>query len=108
MMVNNIYSGTTGGRSEDETLELLAGSENVKIKKIISEGHASPKGFWYDQDVDEWVVLLTGSAGLAFAGSHDVVALKPGDWINIPAHVRHRVEWTDAAEKTIWLAVYYR
>ncbi len=49
MMVNNIYSGTTGGRSEDETLELLAGSENVKIKKIISYGHASPKGFWYDR-----------------------------------------------------------
>ena len=63
--------------------------------------------FWYDQEKSEWVMLLQGSAGILFEGSHEAIVLKPGDWINIPAHRKHRVEWTDPGEKTIWLAVHY-
>ena len=108
MLVKNIFSGLPKSPSVDEILEKLVDSKSVRIERIISEGHSSPMGFWYDQDKDEWVVLLTGSAGLLFAGSDEVIVLMPGDWINIPAHVKHRVDWTDPTEKTIWLAVHYR
>ena len=108
MAVGNIYTGLPEGHSADEIFEEIVHSTSVKIERIVSEGHSSPAGFWYDQDLDEWVVLLTGSAGLRFEESDRVVVLKPGDWINIPAHVKHRVEWTDPGKKTIWLAVHYR
>jgi cupin 2 domain-containing protein len=91
----------------DEIFEMLAGTGQVRIERIISDGHASPEGFWYDQDENEWVVLLQGRAGLRFEHETDLVVLKPGDWIDIGAHVRHRVEWTDPKQKTVWLAVFY-
>jgi len=108
MLVKNIFSGLPKSPLVEEILEKLVDSKSVRIERIISEGHSSPKGLWYDQDKDEWVVLLTGSAGLLFEGSDEVIVLLPGDWINIPAHVKHRVDWTDPTEKTIWLAVHYR
>ncbi|MFO0919698.1 MAG: hypothetical protein U0872_15475 [Planctomycetaceae bacterium] len=50
-------------------------------------------------------LVLTGAAKLQFPDC--VAELKPGDFINIPAHHRHRVEWTLPEELTIWLAVFY-
>lgn len=91
----------------NELFETLVSSSAVRIERIVSAGQASPENFWYDQMNDEWVLVVAGSAGLRFEGSEEVLALKPGDWINIPAHKKHRVEWTDANEKTIWLAVHY-
>ena len=91
----------------DELFENLVESDLVRIERIVSAGQASAEGFWYDQDRSEWVLVLGGSAGLRFEDSDEVVVMKPGDWINIPAHKKHRVEWTDPNEKTIWLAVYY-
>lgn len=108
MVVNNVYSGLPESKPADEIFEELVHSDTVTIERIISEGQASPEGFWYDQDKDEWVILLSGSAGLQFEGSDEAIVLKPGDWINIPAHVKHRVDWTDPTERTIWLAVHYR
>ena len=77
----------------------------MRIERIVSTGQASPAGFWYDQPDDEFVVLLSGAAALRFEGG-DVVDLKPGDWIEIAAHVRHRVESTQADPPTVWLAVH--
>jgi cupin 2 domain-containing protein len=91
----------------DELFETLVSANAVRIERIVSVGHASAEDFWYDQEGDEWVLVVTGSAGLQFEGSEEVLVLKPGDWINIPAHKKHRVEWTDPAGKTIWLAVHY-
>ena len=108
MLVDNIYSGLPQSHSAEEIFEELVQSDSVKIERIISEGHSSPEGFWYDQDRDEWVLLLTGSAGLKLEGRNEVIVLRSGDWINIPAHVKHRVDWTDRTKKTIWLAVHYR
>lgn len=71
-------------------------------------GHASPPGFWYDQPEYEWVAVLAGEAKLRFADREDLIRLGPGDWINIPAHRRHRVEWTRPDAPTIWLAVFYQ
>ncbi len=79
----------------------------VKIERIISRGHCSPKDFWYDQDQNAFVILLKGMAGLVFKDQLEPVTLKPGDWLNIPAHVKHQVSWTHSEEDTIWLAVFY-
>ncbi|MBU6529261.1 cupin domain-containing protein (plasmid) [Methylocystis sp. MJC1] len=78
----------------------------TRIERIVSTGQASPLGFWYDQEQTEWVVLLSGSAGLMFEGEDALHILRSGSYVEIPAHLRHRVEWTDAAEPTVWLAVH--
>ena len=82
--------------------------KELKLERIISEGQATPPGQWYDQDWDEWVVLLKGGAGIFFEGDEAIGILKPGDYIYIPAHQKHRVEWTDPQEKTIWLAIHFK
>ena len=89
----------------DELVTTLLDATNVRMERIVSHGHASPDGFWYDQDQHEWVLVLKGAARLCFES--EIVDLKPGDFVNIPAHKKHRVEWTTPDEPTIWLAVYY-
>ncbi len=90
-----------------ELVVRLAASKHVRIERIVSTGHASPKGFWYDQHDAEWVVVLKGEAKLLFDGETQPVHLKVGDHVTIPAHRRHRVEWTTPNEPTVWLAVFY-
>jgi cupin 2 domain-containing protein len=91
----------------EELVEVLATGAGTRIERIVSTGHASPPGFWYDQDESEWVVVLQGKARLVIEGATEPRELTPGDWVNIPAHVRHRVEWTTDKEPTVWLAVFY-
>lgn len=90
-----------------EIFETLIDSGKVRIERIVSDSCRSPDGFWYDQEGPEWVMVLSGSAGLRFDGNDEVLVLGPGDWVDVPAHLRHRVEWTDPAQKTVWLAVFY-
>jgi cupin 2 domain-containing protein len=71
------------------------------------QGNATPAGEWYDQARDEWVILLKGSAGLRIEGEPEVITLKPGDYVHLPAQLKHRVEWTTPAEETVWLALHY-
>jgi cupin 2 domain-containing protein len=35
------------------------------------------------------------------------VTLREGDFITIKAHEKHRVQWTDPDQETVWLAVHY-
>ena len=91
----------------DEVVALLAAGGGVRVERIVSHGHASPPGFWYDQPGHEWVALLTGAATLRFEGDGPPVELRPGDWLTIPAGSRHRVEWTTPDGPTVWLAVHY-
>lgn len=91
----------------EELVTVVAESGTVRIERIVSTGHASPEGFWYDQDVDEWVMVLKGGARLLFEGEAEPVEMTAGDCINIPAHRRHRVEWTTREEVTVWLAVFF-
>lgn len=88
-----------------ELSNTLFQAKHVRIERIVSEGHASPPDFWYDQDESEFVLLMQGAARLRF--EDEVVEMKAGDWINIPAHRKHRVEWTTPETRTIWLAVFY-
>ena len=95
-------------RLPDEFVETLVQADSIRIERIVSHGHASPQGFWCDQPEHEWVVLLRGAARLRFEGQEPPLEMTPGDFVNIPAHRRHRVEWTTPDEPTIWLAVHYR
>ncbi len=89
----------------DELITTLLEAANVRIERIVSHGHALPAGFWFDQDQHEWVVVLKGAARLRFEDG--TVEMKPGDFVNIPAHEKHRVEWTTPDEPTVWLTVHY-
>jgi cupin 2 domain-containing protein len=106
MRSGNLFSNIPE-RVREEMFETVVGSEQVRIERIVSDDHASPQGCWFDQNENEWVLLLQGSAGLRFEGEDEILVLNRGDWIEIPAHVKHRVEWTDPKEKTLWLAVFY-
>lgn len=92
--------------SADEIFESIVERDDIKIERIISEGQATSEGYWFDQDQHEFVLLLKGKAQLSFEDDQPVV-LNPGDYIIIPAHKKHRVEWTSKIEKTIWLTVFY-
>jgi cupin 2 domain-containing protein len=89
----------------EEVAETLGESGHVRIERIVSRGRASPAGFWYDQEQHEWVTVLQGAARLRFA--HQTIEMKPGDFVNIPAHTKHRVDWTTPDGPTVWLAVHY-
>ncbi|MDY6837127.1 MAG: cupin domain-containing protein [Thermodesulfobacteriota bacterium] len=91
----------------EELTEVLCASECVRIERIVSRGHSSPKGFWYDQETDEFVLLVQGRAAIRVHGREDMIILEPGDYIHLGAHVRHRVEWTDPERATLWLVVHY-
>jgi len=102
----NLFAQIPSFLSEEQVLPLVT-APCVKIERIVSTGQASPPGFWYDQAGSEWVVLLAGSAGVLIAGETKARTLRPGDFLDIPAHTMHRVEWTDAAQPTVWLAVHF-
>ena len=102
---HNIYKQIPDDLSE-EVFELLVQGDDVKIERIISMGHKSPDAGWYDQEQNEWVLLLKGDASIAFENDM-VVNLGEGDYLNIPAHEKHRVISTSPVTETIWLAVLY-
>lgn len=107
MKVQNLYSNIPAQLPE-EVFDTLLQGRAVRVERIISHGQSSPPDFWYDQPDHEWVVLLSGNAGLRFAGESDTVVLRPGDYLNIPAGTRHRVEWTSTQQPTVWLALHYQ
>jgi cupin 2 domain-containing protein len=91
---------------ENEEFLSLVSSGTTRIERIVSSGQSSPAGFWYDQDEEEFVLLVAGGAILSIEGHDKKVELKSGDWIKLPVHCRHRVEWTSADPVTVWLAVF--
>lgn len=94
------------GKAAEERFDTLLARPGLRIERIVSTGQASPPGFWYDQPQDEWVVVLSGRAGLVVDGEAER-ELAPGDFVFLPAHRRHRVAWTAADEPTLWLAVHF-
>jgi cupin 2 domain-containing protein len=104
--VSNLFADIPVDLQAEHITELLM-RKNLRIVRIVSRGQASPPGFWFDQDEDEWVIVLAGSAGLRFQEEEAAKTLRAGDYVNIPAHTRHRVEWTDANCETIWLAIHH-
>lgn len=101
----NLFANMPASLPEELTTVLKEG-DGVRIERIISQGHNSPAGFWYDQSESEWVLVIKGAARLEFEDR--MVAMSTGDYIHIPAHQKHRVAWTTPDEPTIWLAIHYR
>ncbi|MBN1301468.1 MAG: cupin domain-containing protein [Melioribacteraceae bacterium] len=101
----NIYS-EPHDLAAGEVIENLLIQDEFKVERIISEGHKSPENFWYDQEENEFVLLLKGKAVLGF-DNNEYIELLPGDYIIIPKHCKHRVDSTDNTCKTFWLTVYY-
>jgi len=105
--VANLFDGLPA-ELPAELMETIARGRGTRVERIVSRGHASPAGFWYDQEEDEWVLVVRGRAHLRFADDEAPVALGPGDHLHIPAHARHRVEWTDPEQDTVWVAVFWQ
>ncbi len=91
---------------DEEFIEEILSAKNFNLERIISEGHISPSNFWYDQDKNEFVLLLKGKAELSFDNG-EKYELNPGDYMIINAHQKHRVDWTDPNQKTFWLTILY-
>jgi cupin 2 domain-containing protein len=106
LFVANLFESSPA-HLPDEPMTTLLDAGSVRTKRIVSHGHVSPPGFWYDQDQHEWVLVLRGRARLRFEEDDQPVEMGPGGFVNIPAHKRHRVEWTTPDEPTVWLAVHY-
>lgn len=101
----NLFTDVASKLAEEE-FTILFDQPAVRVERIVSTGQASPLRQWYDQDWTEWVLLVSGSAGLLIEGEDAPRTLRSGDWLELPARVRHRVEWTDADKPTVWLAVH--
>ena len=103
----NLLSPLPDARAAEQVATLLT-RPGLRVERIVSLGQASPPGFWYDQAEGEWVLLLAGAAKLRFADEPEARLLRPGDWLDIAPHRRHRVDWTAPATPTVWLTVFYR
>lgn len=104
MIVNNLYTDIPE-QLPDELFQTLWRNQNLRVERIVSKGHCSEPGQWYNQDWDEWVVLLRGGAKLEFADGQ-WLELQPGDYLLLEARQKHRVVCTDPDTETIWLAIH--
>ncbi len=105
--IKNLFAGIPE-KIPTEISEILLKTPAFRLERIVSAGQATPEVQWYDQETHEWVVLLTGAAGLLFEDEEEARVLRPGDYLLIPAHCRHRVAWTDPTRQTVWLALHFR
>jgi cupin 2 domain-containing protein len=105
-MIENLFAALPAAEAAEEFVQLLA-RPGVRVERIVSNGHASPAGHWYDQAQGEWVAILAGAAQLRFEDEPEARRLEPGDFVDIAPRRRHRVEWTDPDRATVWLAVHY-
>ncbi len=101
----NLLVSEPSARDAEVSRTIVTG-KGVRVERIVSFGQASPEGFWYDQAESEWVTLLTGKARIRIADQPNAITLGPGDTLLLPAHCRHRVEWTDPDLPTVWLALF--
>ena len=101
----NLFESLPGDASE-EVFTVLAQGKGVKIERIISRGQSSPASGWYDQNENEWVIVLDGEAKILLENDRTFY-LKAGGYLNIPAHTKHKVAWTKPDVETIWLAIHY-
>ncbi|WMN59595.1 cupin domain-containing protein [Pseudoalteromonas xiamenensis] len=104
--MGNLFNAIPTDLSE-EVFESIITSQSIRVERIVSKGHETPENSWYDQDEHEWVCILQGRGTLEFADG-STKTLNVGDYVNIPAHVKHRVSATSVDPITIWLAIFYR
>jgi cupin 2 domain-containing protein len=107
VVAGNLSGGLPSRPLAGEFTETLYRRQGLRIERIVSTGQATPEGQWYDQDDDEWVLLVAGAARLLIAGEARERELTAGDWLLLPAHCRHRVTWTSSDPPAIWLAIHF-
>lgn len=90
----------------EEKVDTLYERPGLRIERIVSTGQATPDGEWYDQDNDEWVLVVKGRARVRIDGEAQDRELGEGDFVFLPAHCRHRVAWTQREPPTVWLAIH--
>lgn len=90
----------------NEIFQDIVSTDTIRIERILSQGHSSPETGWYDQDENEWVLVLSGYGVIEFENG-DTIKLKQGDYLNIKAHQKHKVQSTSPNETTVWLAIFY-
>lgn len=100
----NLFQDIPSVLPEELFTQILA-APGIRLERIVSKGHVTPEGEWFDQDEGEWVALMKGAARLEIEGQAEQ-ALGPGDHLFLPAHCRHRVTWTDPEQETVWLALF--
>ena len=105
--LGSLFSSIPGELLE-ERFETLLETPDFRLERILSRGHVTPEGEWYDQETLEWVLLVEGAARLAVEGRADDIVMSPGDTLLLPAHCRHRVIWTPPDRVTVWLALHFR
>lgn len=106
MKIHNILKDLPDATNKEQITTLFS-TTRFRFERIVSLGQSTPEGFWYDQNQYEFVLLLQGSGALRFEGEAELKFMSTGDYIQIPPHCRHRVEWTDPDKETIWLAVHF-
>jgi cupin 2 domain-containing protein len=104
--MKNIFDLSEIKNFSEEIFETIQSKENIKIERIISSGQTTPEDFWYDQDKNEWILLLQGEAELLFENNEKTI-LKAGDYLLIPSHKRHKVTYTSQNPPCIWLAIFF-
>ncbi|MCM8593996.1 cupin [Accumulibacter sp.] len=104
----NLFANLPAADASAEEFSRLLVQRNLVVERIVSSGQSSPPGFWYDQPNAEWILLIQGEASLRFADEPESRQLVAGDYLDIAAHRRHRVEATSARPQTIWLTIHYR
>ena len=104
--VQSLFAAVSSDLPEEQLSTLLQ-TENFRLGRIVSTGQTTSEGEWYDQEENEWVLVLQGSAEIRFEEGDVTRTLSPGEYLQISAHVRHRVEWTDPDQPTIWLVLHY-
>ena len=102
--MTNIFQNITINKKEEEFIDLLK-DKNIRIERIVSNGQVSKEDFWYDQEENEYIIVLEGSAIVEFKDKQ--VSLSKGDTLLIQKNEKHRVKYTDIEEPTIWLAIFY-
>jgi cupin 2 domain-containing protein len=106
MNTENIFDAIPS-KLADELFTTIHQADNFRIERIVSQGQCSTEGFWYDQDEHEWLIVLEGSAAIQFQHDPEPVELQRGSYLNIPAHVKHRVVQSSPTQQTVWLAIHY-
>lgn len=105
-MKNNIFA-TPNLPLTEELFEPILTTSGLLIERIVSMGQITPPNEWYNQDNDEWVMLVQGNARLLF--DHDkgeTLNLIAGDYVLIPKNRKHRVVYTSFEPPCIWLAIH--
>ncbi len=105
-IIGNLFAQVPG-QLPQELFEALIQTPAFTLERIVSRGHTTPEAQWYDQEREEWVLVVKGRARLLFEHRSEAVEMGVGEYLHIPAHCRHRVEWTDPDQETIWLALHY-